>query len=274
MEENKQTARQKRIEKLRAELLKQQDIAEEAQKKISQTMQQLAKEERSFVIPSELTKAKTRMLGPMDDIFFNKMGEDKEAIGEVISTVLGIPITVRELVPQYTLSGIGNRGVRLDTFAAVLPEFLVTVELGADCYLGKKGAMIDIEVQKEDKDDHEYRVYYNGASIVVNNTPRGTKKFADIQRAVVIYISAFDVFGEGEMYYEIGKFSKKSMTPRRSPVTEIYINTENEDRSDPRMSRIADLMKVFKDPERYDFDEFPEFSRRKNLRKQRKECWN
>ena len=33
MEENKQTVRQKRIEKLRAELLKQQDIAEEAQKK-------------------------------------------------------------------------------------------------------------------------------------------------------------------------------------------------------------------------------------------------
>ena len=271
MEENKQTARQKRIEKLRAELLKQQDIAEEAQKKISQTMQQLAKEERSFVIPSELAKATTRTMGPMDDVFFNKMGEDKEAIGEVISTVLGIPIIVRELVPQYTLSGIGNRGVRLDAFAAVLPEFLVTVELGADCYLGKKGAMIDIEVQKEDKDDHEYRVYYNGASIVVNNTPRGTKKFADIQRAVVIYISAFDVFGEGEMYYEIGKFSKKSMTPRRSPVTEIYINTAYEDRSDLRMSRIADLMKVFKDPERYDFDEFPEFSRRKKELKETEE---
>ena len=87
----------------------------------------------------------------------------------------------------------------------------------------------------------------------------------------MIYISAFDVFGEGEMYYEIGKFSKKSMTPRRSPVTEIYINTAYEDRSDLRMSRIADLMKAFKDPERYDFDEFPEFSRRKKELKETEE---
>ena len=65
--------------------------------------------------------------------------------------------------------------------------------------------MIDIEVQKDDNDDHKYRVYYNGASIVVRNTPRGMKK---------------------------------SMTSRRSPVTEIYINTVNEDRSDERMGRM------------------------------------
>ncbi|MBR1628646.1 MAG: hypothetical protein IJ679_05165 [Lachnospiraceae bacterium] len=254
---------QKKIEQLKAELARQQDIADEARKKISQAIRDLAKEEISIVVPSELVKEASRKMGPMDDVFFNRMGEDEDAIGEVISTVLGIPVVVKDAVPQYAIAGIGNRGVRLDAFVSVVPEVVVAVELGEDCYLGEKGAVIDIEVQKDDNDDHEYRVYYNGASIVVRNTPRGTKKFADIQRAVVIFISDFDVFGEGEMYYEVGKFTKKSMTPRRSPVTEIYINTVNEDRSDERMGRIADLMKVFKNPELYDFDKFPKFSQRK-----------
>ena len=266
MEDNEtkiQAEHQQKIEELKAELARQQDIADEARKRISQAIRELAKEEIAVVVPSDIAKDASRKMGPMDDIFFNKMGEDKEAIREVITTVLGIPVIVKDTIPQYTIAGIGNRGVRLDALASVIPEIVVTVELGADCYLGDKGTLIDIEVQKDDNDDHEYRVYYNGASIVVNNTPRGTKKFADIQRAVVIFISDFDVFGEGEMYYDVGKFIKKSITPRRSPVTEIYINTVNEDRSDERLGNIADLMKVFKDPELYDFDKFPKFSQRK-----------
>lgn len=262
-EEKIQEDHQRKIEQLRAELEKQQDIADEARKKINQAIRELAKEEISVVVPSDIAKDASRKMGAMDDILFNKIGEDKEAIGEVISTVLGIPVIVKDTVPQYTIAGIGNRGVRLDALATVVPEIVVAVELGEDCYLGEKGAVIDIEVQKDDNDDHEYRVYYNGASIVVNNTPRGTKKFADIQRAVVIFISDFDTFGEGEMYYEVVKVIKKSGTPRRSPVAEIYINTVNEDRSNERMGNIADLMKVFKDPDLYDFDKFPKFSQRK-----------
>ena len=266
MEDNEtkiQAEHQQKIEELKAELARQQDIADEARKRIGQAIRELAKEEIAVVVPSDIAKDASRKMGPMDDIFFNKMGEDKEAIREVVTTVLGIPVIVKDTIPQYTIAGIGNRGVRLDALASVIPEIVVTVELGADCYLGDKGTLIDIEVQKDDNDDHEYRVYYNGASIVVNNTPRGTKKFADIQRVVVIFISDFDVFGEGEMYYDVGKFIKKSMTPRRSPVTEIYINTVNEDRSDERLGNIADLMKVFKDPKLYDFDKFPKFSQRK-----------
>ena len=262
---------QQRVEELQAELARQYDIADEARKKIRQAARALAKEKISVVVPSQTTQDLSRTMGPMDDLFFNKVGEDKEAIGEIISTVLGISVIVKDVVPQYTIPGIGNRGVRLDAFAMVMPEVVVTVELGEDCYLGEKGAAIDIEVQKDDKDDHEYRVYYNGASIVVNNTGRGTERFADIQRAVVIFISDFDVFGEGEMYYEVVKVIKKSGTPRRSPVTEIYINTVNVDRSDDRLDRIADMMKVFKDPEHYDFDKFPKFSRRKKELKETEE---
>ena len=259
-----QQEHQQRIERLKEELARQQELADENRKKIRQTVWELAKEEISVVIPSEVAINASRKMGPMDDIFFNKMGEDPDAIGEVISTVLGIPVIVRDVIPQYTIAGIGNRGVRLDAFATVIPEYTVTVELGEDCFLGAKGALINIEVQKNDDDDHEYRVYYNGASIIVNNTPKGTKKFRDIPRAVVIFISDFDVFEEGEMYYEVHKVTKKSGTPRRSPVTEIYINTAHEDRSNERMEKIADLMKVFKDPDLYDYDRFPKFSNRKH----------
>ena len=66
------------------------------------------------------------------------------------------------------------------------------------------------------------------------------------------------------MYYEVKKYTAKSMTPRRSPITEIYINTAHEDRSDGRMERIAYLMKVFKDSNLYDYDKFPKFSNRKH----------
>ena len=79
---------------------------------------------------------------------------------------------MREVIPQYTIAGIGNRGVRLDAFARVIPEYMVTVELEENCYLGLKGALVNIEVQKNDDDDHEYRVYYNGASIIVNYSKR------------------------------------------------------------------------------------------------------
>ena len=264
VEEKNELETQQKIERLKEELARQQDIADEARKNIRKAIQDLAKEEISVVVPSEVAINASRKMGPMDDIFFNKMGEDPDAIGEVISTVLGVTVIVRDVIPQYTITGIGGRGVRLDAFAMVIPEYTVTVELGEDCYLGAKGALVNIEVQKNDNDDHEFRVYYNGASIIVNNTPKGTKKFRDIPRAVVIFISDFDVFEEGRMFYEVGKFTKGTMTPRRSPVTEIYINTAHEDRSDERMEKIADLMKVFKDPDLYDYDRFPKFSNRKH----------
>ena len=263
MEEKNELEKQQEIERLKAELAEQQEAADRLRKKIEKTAKKLAEAEISAVVASDVVMDASRKMGPMDDIFFNKLGEDKEAIEEIISAVLGIKARVRYAIPQYTIAGIGNRGVRLDAFAAVVPGIVATAELEEDCYLGEKGAFVNVEVQKNNDDDNEYRVYYNGASIIVNNTPKGTEKFRDIPRAVVIFISDFDVFGEGKMFYEVGKFTKGSMTPRRSPVTEIYINAAHEDRSDERMAKISDLMKVLRDPDLYDYDRFPKLSQRK-----------
>ena len=204
-----------------------------------------------------------KKMGPMDDIFFNKMSEREDAIAEVISTILGIKVDVLEVVPQYTLTGIKTRGVRLDSFSRVVPQALVKVRLDEDSPFGPKGGMINVEVQKDDDDDHEYRVYYNGASMIVNNTPKGIM-FKDLPRAIVIFISSFDVFEHGRLYYEMRKYTEQDKIPGRSPVTETYINAKATDDSTPRLEHITKLMELFTNPDKYDFNDFPAFSRRKD----------
>ena len=102
-----------------------------------------------------------------------------------------------------------------------------------------------MEVQKDDDDDHEYRVYYNGASMIVNNTSKGIM-FKDLPRAIVIFISSFDVFEHGRLYYEMRKYTEQDKIPGRSPVTEIYINARATDDSTPKLERITKLMETMK----------------------------
>ena len=200
-------------------------------------------------------------MGPLDDVVFTKIGEDSLAVEEIISTIMGVAVKVKTAIPQYTISNIGSRGVRLDNYA----EIIVEAELLENCEWGKKGTLVNIEVQKEDKGDHEFRVFYNGASMVIHKTP-ASADYADLPRVIVIYISAFDIFKEGKMLYETVKVDRESGKPRRSPVTEIYVNTKNLEESakskDERMRKISALMKVFRDPDWYD-EQFPAFSGRK-----------
>ncbi len=45
--------------------------------------------------PSPEAIAQAREMDPIDDIFFNKMGESPEVCEEIISTVLQMPVNVR-----------------------------------------------------------------------------------------------------------------------------------------------------------------------------------
>ncbi|MBQ9008825.1 MAG: PD-(D/E)XK nuclease family transposase, partial [Clostridia bacterium] len=249
------------LQKLEAELAEEDIRIEELQKKREETIRQMKKARLETVVASENAKMLAANIGPMDNQFFIKVGEDPRAIEEIIVTVLGVPVRVVSAVPEYTILHIGSRGVRLDNYA----EIRVEAELLADCEWGKKGALVDIEVQKEDKDDHEFRVFYNGASMIIQKTPKGAH-FSQIPRAIVIFISSFDVFGDGKMYYEKGMFDVDSLKRRRHPVTEIFINTANlekeEKSSVEKYRKISDLMRVFRDLDHYD-EQFPAFSNRK-----------
>ena len=227
----------------------------------NRTIRKLKKAKLDLVIPSDAVLKIARNAGPMDDVFFSKIGEDLQAIEEIISTVLDVPVKVENAVPQFTIMNIGSRGVRLDNYA----EIIVEAELLKDCEWGKKGALVDIEVQKEDRGNHEFRVFYNGASMIINKTSANSD-FDDLPRAIVIFISAFDLFGAGRIIYETVKVDKQSGSPRKSPVSEFYVNTENLEKAaedkDERVRRISALMRVFRDPDWYD-DRFPAFSKRK-----------
>ena len=145
--------------------------------------------------PDAETVAYAKELNPIDDVFFNKMGESPEVNEEIISTILQVPVKVLKVIPQNTIASLQGRGVRLDALADVIvPGIQVKAELLEDCPIGEKGAKINIEVQKDDNDDHQKRVLFNAAAVMLNETPKGTKKFKDVPDVVVIFISKFDVF--------------------------------------------------------------------------------
>ena len=56
--------------------------------------------------PSEEAKAKARELNPIDDIFFNKMGESPEVCEEIISAILQFPVRVLQVIPQNTITSL------------------------------------------------------------------------------------------------------------------------------------------------------------------------
>ena len=250
------------IESLMEEIRDSQRVIDEQNKRIQKLMERLAEAEIESVEPTEEVKETARKMGPMDDLFFNKVGKDKGSIEEIISTIAGIKVDVLDVIPQYFITGLENRSVRLDSMSSVVPQALVKVRLDEDSPFGPKGAKVNIEVQKENNDDHQFRVYYNGASIIVNETPKGCR-FEDISRAVVIFISSFDVFKGGRMVYETQLTTKQDGIVGRRPVAEYYVNTKVVDRSTPHNERIADLMRLFADADAYDEENFPCFSKRK-----------
>lgn len=73
-----------------------------------------------MTIPSDDIRKVAKEAGPLDDVFFIKLGEDALTIEEIISTILNIPIKVKNAVPQYSITNIGSRGVRLDNYAKSL----------------------------------------------------------------------------------------------------------------------------------------------------------
>ena len=209
---------------------------------------------------TEKAGAEAKKLRPISSIFFSKLAESPEACEEIISTVLNFPVKVLSVIPESTITNLQGRGVRLDALAEVVA---VKAELLQDCPIGKPGAKVNIEVQRADDDDHQRRVRYNASVITANETPKGAD-FKDVADVVAIFISEFDVFGEGEAYYHIKRVIEKSGTEVFNGFSEYYVNAAVKDRSTKELSDITDLMEIFVDNDRYDYEKFPKLSRRKD----------
>ena len=121
-----------------------------------------------------------------------------------------------------------------------------------------------IEVHKNNDDDHQKRVLFNAAAVMLNETPKGTRKFRDVPDVIVIFISAFDVFAEGQMWYEVDRVIRGTDKVVHNGMREYYVNAKVKDRSTKELSDIADLMEIFVESDRYDYEKFPKTSERKH----------
>ena len=196
---------------------------------------------------SASTVATVRQLVPIDDVMFQKMAESKKVCQEIISTVMGQDLEVVDVIPQDSIENLQGRSVRLDCL----------------CRL-KGGIYVNVEVQKPNNDDHEARVRYNASVVTANQTPKGSK-FKDVAQVIVIYITKFDIFGDGLPIYHIDRVVRETGKTRTDGFTEIYVNASVKNYDDELNSNVSDLMDLFTDRMKLNPEKFPEFSKRKNM---------
>ena len=174
-------------------------------------------------------------LTPMEDTFFHKLAEDSDFCAELIQIVTGRKsLRLVEATAQKSMRNIKGRSVVLDAYC-------IDTENGS----------YDIEVQKEDNDDHQRRVRYNGSNMDTYMAEKGIK-FGKIPDAYVIYISKKDFFGKGKTMYHIDRVLRETGDVVDNGFYEIYVNTEIDDNSD-----IAELMKIYSSPDVPENSKFP-----------------
>lgn len=113
----------------------------------------------------------------MDDVFFQKMMEDKEVCEEILRIILeDSKMRVMECVPQASIKNLNGKSVVLDVLCR-----------------DSDGKYCNVEVQKADDDDHQKRVRYN-AALVSMYTMQAGKDYKELPDVKVVFISRFDVF--------------------------------------------------------------------------------
>lgn len=169
------------------------------------------------------TIEKVKKLRPIDDVFFEKIIEDKAVCEEILRVILeDDKLEVLSVTPQSSQKNLWGRSVRLDAF----------------CKLGN-GSYCNIEVQKSDNDDHVRRVRYNASCITSNNTEVGVN-FIDVPDVTMVYISTFDIFKKGRTIYHCKTVIEETNDAVDNGLKEIYVNTAVNDGS-----TIAELMECF-----------------------------
>lgn len=164
----------------------------------------------------------------IDDIFFEKVMEDRETCEEVIRVIMESPeLSIKEVHPQEPVHNLQGRSVRLDALCE-----------------RTDGSYINVEVQRADNDNHFKRVRYNASCITANVTEPG-EKFRDVRDVCIIYISEFDVFKKGKTIYHTRQVVQETEKDEKPMYVEdgfssIYVNTAVNDNTE-----IAELMSCF-----------------------------
>lgn len=180
-------------------------------------------------------------LRPIDDVFFEKLMEDPDACEEILQVIMENPklrIKRETLSGQKSIKHLINRSIRVDAYVE-----------------GHEEEVFNIEVQKQDNDNHVKRVRYNASAITVNRSEPGDR-FEHVQELYVIYISRFDVLKNGLTISHAEMTCAETGKPVNDGLHEIYVNTNV--KSDSKVSR---LMEWFTETDMED-PEFPKMSSR------------
>lgn len=189
----------------------------------------------------------------IDDVFFEKVMEDRETCEEVIRVIMEDPkLVVKEVHLQEPIHNLQGRSVRLDALCEK-----------AD------GNYINVEVQRASDDNHFKRVRYNASCITANITDPG-EKFKNVKDVCVIYISEFDIFKRGKTIYHTRQIVRETEADAEPAYVEdgfssVYVNTEVDDQT-----LIAELMQCFLQAEVRN-QKFPKLTERVMLFKESEE---
>ena len=186
-------------------------------------------------MPKRKIREFSKLLNPIDDFMFKKMAEHKEFCEEILRVILeDDKLTVTEARAQWEGTNLQGR----------------TVVIDAKCVTGD-GRQVNIEVQKENNDNHLKRVRYNGSIITTNITDPG-QKFELVPDVCIVFISKFDIFKGGLPLYHIDKVVSETGKVINDGLTEIYVTSVKKDGS-----KVSELMELFTKDDAYNTEEFP-----------------
>ena len=186
-------------------------------------------------------REEAKRLNPIDDVLFQVMAEDKEFCQEILRTILeDQDLIVVKHNPQRQYQNLQGRSVRLDL----------------ECVLGNK-TLVNVEVQKANDDDHQRRVRYNASCITTNISDPGIK-FEKIPDVIIIFITKFDIFGDGYPIYHVDRTIRETKRTVDNGMSEIYVNATVRDNSE-----VSELMRIFVEDSYYNDEKFPHTSKQK-----------
>jgi hypothetical protein len=160
-----------------------------------------------------------------NDKLFNKAILRKEFVEELLQVIFGdSKLKVLKYESQKTYNILKQRGIRLDCLCELFD-----------------GRKISVEVENNDNNskwDDQKRVRYYGSVIDVMSLKK-KEVYDNLPDLYMVYLTIKDIFGLGLTTYHIERCIKENMSFVNNGYHEIYINAENDDKSE-----IAEVMKM------------------------------
>ena len=170
------------------------------------------------VTPFDLAKKqeadlqRIRQFRLIDDVFMNKVFEDKSCVELLLQIILNrTDLYVKNVDSQHGISNLQGRAVRLDILA-----------------VDDSGKIYNIEVQKNDHGAQAKRARYNSSLLDANITEAGNQ-YENLKETYVIFITENDVMQAGHPIYYIDRIVKETGENFNDEAHIIYVNAQIQD---------------------------------------------